>query len=389
MWVEVAHSAEFAALHPLGTKTSKASRADSRATESVFNVFTTGVKTNEDEYVYDFVAEPLEVRAVNMVECFNSELDRWNRSGRPAELDGWLQVDETVLKWIRNTKRTLRRGRHIAFDIDEVRTSLYRPFTKKYLYFEKAFSEDQYRCRCIFPSPDIANENRVICCTNHSQAVFCVQISDTIVNEAVGGRSGQCFPFYTYDEDGANRRENITDWALEQFQTHYKNKKITKWDIFHYVYGVLHQPTYREKFADNLKLELPRIPFLDDFRKVAEAGRTLAELHVGYEDVEPWPLRWVVDKATPIDFRVEKMRLSKDRTTLVVNPTLALADIPPEVFAYRLGNRSALDWVIDQYQVSTDKRSGITSDDDPEYIVRLVEKVVRVSVATAAIVATL
>ena len=165
---------------------------------------------------------------------------------------------------------------------------------------------------------------------------------------------------------------------------------ITKWDIFHYVYGVLHQPAYREKFAENLKRELPRIPFLDDFRAVSEAGRRLADLHFNYEQAEPWPLRWVYADDTPITFRVEKMRLSKDRTTLVVNETLSLADIPPEVFDYRLGNRSALEWVIDQYQVSTDKRSGLTTDpnrdDDPEYIVRLVERVVRVSVETVKIV---
>ena len=145
------------------------------------------------------------------------------------------------------------------------------------------------------------------------------------------------------------------------------------------VYGVLHRPSYREKFAENLKRELPRIPFLADFRALVDAGRRLADLHVGYEQVEPWRLDWVTAPGTPVDFRVEKMRLSKDKTTLVVNPTLALAGLPPEVFAYRLGNRSALEWVIDQYQVSTDARSGLTTDPNraDDLAPRLVPKRVR------------
>ena len=139
----------------------------------------------------------------------------------------------------------------------------------------------------------------------------------------------QCFPFYVYDEDGTNRRENITDWALEQFRTHYRDKKIGKWDIFHYVYGVLHHPGYRDKFADNLKRELPRIPFAPDFRAFAKAGEKLARLHLDYETLEPWPLKWIETPGVPLSYRVEKMKLSKDKSTLVVNPSLTLAGIPP------------------------------------------------------------
>ena len=135
---------------------------------------------------------------------------------------------------------------------------------------------------------------------------------------------------------------------------------------------------------------MPRIPYLADFRAFVKAGERLAELHVNYEQVEPWPLTWIHDKGTPVSFHVEKMKLSKDKTTLAVNATLTLGGIPPEVSRYRLGNRSALEWVIDQYQVSTDKRSGITTDpnrdDDPEAIVQLVERVVRVSVETVKVV---
>ena len=215
-------------------------------------------------------------------------------------------------------------------------------------------------------------------------------MTNRIANEAVGGRAGKCFPFYVYDEDGTNRRENITDWALEHFREHYGNKKITKWDIFYYVYGLLHHPGYRRRYADNLKRELPRIPLAPDFAAFAAAGEKLARLHLDYEKLEPWPLDWIESPGVPLSYRVEKMRLAKDKRSIMVNDSLTLGGIPPAVFDYRLGNRSALDWVIDQYQVSEDKRSGICSDpnraDDPEYIVRLVGQVVRVSVETVEIV---
>src|SRR5208283_3146894 len=162
---------------------------------------------------------------------------------------------------------------------------------------------------------------------------------------------------------------------------------------FHYVCGILHHPGYRSKFADNLKRELPRIPFAPDFRAFAKAGEELAKLHLDYEKLEPWKLKWIETPSEPLSYGVEKMKLSKDKTTLTVNKSLALGGIPPEVFEYRLGNRSALDWVIDQYQVSQDKRSGIESDpnrpDDPEYIVRLVGQVVRVSLETVKIIQAL
>jgi predicted helicase len=202
------------------------------------------------------------------------------------------------------------------------------------------------------------------------------------------------FPFYVYNEDGSNRRENITDWALEQFRSNYDDSSITKWDIFYYVYGLLHHAGYREKFADNLKRELPRISLAPDFREFVDAGKKLADLHLNYESLEPYELDWIETEGVPLSYRVDdKMKLSKDKTSLKVNDSLTLAGIPPAVFDYRLGNRSALDWVVDQYRVKTDKRSGITSDpnrpDDPEYIVRLVGQVVQVSLDTVRIVANL
>lgn len=209
----------------------------------------------------------------------------------------------------------------------------------------------------------------------------------------------QCFPFYTYDEDGTNRRENITDWALEQFRTQYQDKAISeasaqraiaKWDIFHYVYAVLHHQQYRDRYAANLKRELPRIPFAPDFWAFVNAGKRLAEIHVNYEQQPEYPLQWIENSDMPLDWRVEKMKLTKDKTQLIYNDFLTLSNIPPQSFNYRLGNRSALDWIIDQYQFKTDERSGITNDpnrlDDEQYIVRLIGQVITVSLETVEIV---
>ena len=198
---------------------------------------------------------------------------------------------------------------------------------------------------------------------------------------------------------------------------------ISKWDIFHYIYAVLHHPHYRERYAANLRRELPRIPFVgaevtrltskpgakatkDDtassrrllqdaevFHALAAAGKKLAELHVGYEQQPEFPLRRRENPQSPLNWRVEKMRLSTDTTSLTYTDFLTLEGIPPETFEYRLGNRSALEWVIDQYQGSTDNRSGITTDpnrpDDPEYIVRLLGQVITVSLETVKVVRAL
>ena len=200
----------------------------------------------------------------------------------------------------------------------------------------------------------------------------------------------QCFPFYTYSEDGTNRTENITDWSLKEFQDHYNDASITKWEIFYYVYGYLHHPGYRTKYAANLRRELPRIPFAPDFWSFSRAGKRLAEIHVHYEDQPEYPLVQVENPDKPLDWRVEKMRLSPDKTVLVYNDFLTLTGIPPAVYEYKLGNRSALEWIVDQYRVKTDPRSGITNDpnnpEDPEYIVRLVKKIVTVSLETVELV---
>jgi len=209
------------------------------------------------------------------------------------------------------------------------------------------------------------------------------------------GDPHQTFPLYTYSQDNLDRCENITDWAAEQFSKSL-NGEVTKWQIFHYVYGLLHSPEYRAKYKANLKRELPRIPLpksIEQFRAFVEAGQKLADLHVNYESQPEYPLEKIETPGEPLDWRVQKMRLTKDKTAIVYNGFLTLAGIPTEVFEYRLGNPSALEWIIDRYQVRVDKRSGIVNDpnrpDDPQYIVKLIGKVITVSLETVNIVKSL
>jgi predicted helicase len=326
-------------------------------------------------------------RVKQFIEDYNGEVDRYRRAGKPTDIDNFVKYDR--IKWSRDLKLDLQRQNSAKYEITKFRDALYRPFCKRTLFFDRILNEEVYVMPSIFPTPATEQENRLIWVKVGSEWPMFALMSNIIPDLLPQGGS-QCFPFYTYDPDGTNRRENITDWALAQFRDHYGDQTISKWDIFYYVYGVLHHPGYREKFADNLKRDLPRIPYAPDFRAFAEAGRKLADLHLNYETVTPYDLKWIEAKDRPFSYRVEKMRLSKDKSQVTVNESLTLAGVPAEAFDYRLGNRSALDWVIDQYQVTTDKRSGITSDpnreDEPRYIVDLVGRVVQVSVETVRIV---
>ena len=388
-WLVPANGSAFRKLIPIASKKARASKDNE--VETIFRDYSLGIATHRDSVVYDFLREPLEVRVKQVIDAYNSELDRYRRAGNVANLDTFVRYDK--IAWDRDLKNDLRRGRAAVFDQSKIRSASYRPFTKCYLFFDSVLNAEIYGFGSIAPLA-ASDENTSIACSDlaHRSQTFSSLavrgIADLHLCATLDGH--QCFPFYIYDEDGTNRRENITDWALEQFRMHYKDPVISKWSIFDYVYGILHHPGYRAKFADNLKRELPRIPFAPDFRAFQKAGQELIRLHLDYEKLDPWKLKWIESPGVPLSYRVQKMKLSKDKTTLTVNDSLTLGEIPPEVSEYRLGNRSALDWVIDQYQVYEDPRSKIKSDpnreDDPEYIVRLVGQVVRVSVDTVKIV---
>ena len=265
------------------------------------------------------------------------------------------------------------------------------------LYFDKFWNERCYRQHRIFPTPASEHENRVICVSGRGSDIFRCLIANKIVEYKFScsfNGTTQCFPFYAYDEDGRNRRENISDWALSHFRAHYRDDSITKWDIFHYVYGLLHSPEYRKAYGPNLMLDLPRLPLAPDFWGFSRAGKCLAKIHIGYEHVEEYPLDHQETPGKPLDWRVKKMRLTEGRRKIVYNDFLTLDGVPSTAFDYLLGTRSALEWVIDQYQVKTvDEHYGIIDDpnrtDDPEYIVKLIKKVTTVSLNTVEIVENL
>ncbi|HNT78645.1 MAG TPA: DNA helicase, partial [Anaerolineae bacterium] len=219
-WLTEGLSAEFETFLPMGTKEGKA--AEKGEAETIFKVYSRGVCSNGDTYVYNFNCATLSAVAQGMVDNYNAERYRWMGQGRPQNLDEFLRVDETKLKWIRRTKRSLLRGLEVEFDTTKIRWALYRPFCRQFHYFETVFNEDIYRFPQIFPI--LETENSVICITDKaSEKPFMVLTSDSIPDlHLVGaGANAQCFPFYTYAEDGSARRENITDWALTQFRAHY------------------------------------------------------------------------------------------------------------------------------------------------------------------------
>jgi predicted helicase len=387
-WLHEAQDDVYHSLIPMCVKRSAGAAAQSR---SIFASLSNGVKSNNDAYAYSFHKNQLMARAEAMVIAFNEERDRWRMARRPKDLKKFLKKNLAVIKWIRRSKKALQQDVPLSKSDIDLRDSLYRPFTRMTLNLTKIFNEDVYSQPKYFPAADGTHGNTLIIITTHSQVPFSVQASDRIPCVDVGGRPSQSVPFYTYSEDGTKRRENITDWALAEYRAHYKDEKITKWDIFHATYAVLHHPEYRARYAANLKRDLPHIPFVPDLDTFAVAGKLLMELHINYENQPEYRLEQVEDPKAEISFRVERMKLNpKDRSELRYNDFLTLRGIPPGTFDYKLGNRSALEWIIDQYRVSTDSRSGIVNDpnreDDPKYILRLIGQVITVSIETGKII---
>ena len=396
-WLTEGLHAEFDTFIPMGTKVAKAAKGE--AVDVIFKTYSSGVKTNRDAWVYNFNRNVLTKHVQVMIGIYNTEVDRWKRQKNQKEtnIDAFVVYDDTKISWSRNLKAKLKQGVTVEYVEHKVKTSLYRPFTKLNLYFDRTLNNDLHVFPSIFPTLETEKENRVICVSGVGHDIFRCHIANGIPelkfsSSANGGT--QCFPFYIYNEDGTNRRENITDWALTEFRTRYQDDTITKWDIFHYNYGLLHHPDYREKYEANLKRDLPHIPFAEDFWGFAEAGARLADIHANYESQPEYDrLKFIQNPDMPLDWRVEKMKLSRDKTQIVYNNFLTIDGIPAQAFEYRLGTRSALEWVIDQYRVKTDKRSGIVNDpnraDDPQYIVKLIGKVITVSLETVDIIENL
>ena len=389
-WLTEGLHAEFETFIPMGSKTTKAAKAENG--KAIFSLYSLGVATSRDMLAYSFDLNLLQECVRTFIEIYNSTVDRKKRHDPNAPVENFIDTNDPRIKWSHRVKESLKKLELSNYEDSHFRSALYRPFTQKYLYFDRFWNERRYQQHRIFPTFNPGTENQVIWLkVGQEWPMFALMINK--IPDLLPQGGSQCFPFYTYDEGGGNRRENITDWALEQFRARYQDETIGKWDLFHHVYGLLHHSQYRERYQVNLKRDLPHLPYAPDFWGFAKAGRQLGEIHIGYEDVDKYPIRKIETPGKPLDWRVEKMKLSRDKTQIKYNDFLTLDGIPAKAFDYRLGNRSALEWVIDQYRVKTDKRSGIVNDpnreEDPQYIVKLIGKVITVSLETVEIVKNL
>jgi len=377
----------------------------------LFENFSLGITTARDAWVYNFSEKAVSVNMQKMINFYNSEVNRLNQSS--LETDKILNTDSTKISWTRALKQELVKNSQFEFNSKNIVKSLYRPFTKQWVYFSRRFNEYIYQMQNLFPEKETSN--KAIYVSGLGAKSFVVFIVESLPSyDSV--EKGQCFPLYLYEktdtdqpewmpaeekESGYVRRDAITDEGLEHFTSYYKDDSITKEDLFYYIYGLLHSPEYREKYADNLSKELPRIPRvkkLEDFKSFSKAGRELADLHINYETVEKYPVT-IDAKAnlTDADYRVVKMKYgkNKDKSTVIYNDSITVRDIPLEAYEYVVNGKSAIDWVVERQCVKTDKASGIVNDandwaietmNNPKYPLELLLRVITVSLETMKIV---
>ena len=323
-WLTEGLHADFYDLIPMGTKEAKKKKGVANGV--IFKNFSLGVSTNRDVWVYNFNQDVLRDNVQRTLETYTAEVDRWKRQviewkrGNVPEpqVNDFVLSDPTKIKWSRDLKeKKLQKGKITEYANHKIRTSLYRPFTKTNLFFDQILVDSPGQFPRIFPTPETEAENRVIIVSDHGfRAGFNVLMANVIpdLHTLATSDGFQCFPFYTYDEKGTSQCENITDWILAQFRTYYEENAITKWDIFYYIYGILHHPDYRDRYQEDLRQNLTRILLAKDFWTFEKAGEQLAELHIDYESVPKYTgLTLKETPNIPLDWRVEKMKLSKDQ----------------------------------------------------------------------------
>lgn len=356
----------------------------SKAESGIFKLSSNGVETKKDEWLYARSATELERK-------MSAYIDVYEQTRR----DPSFPLRDTI-KWDRETVRGLRTAKAAAYRSDRVATAAYRPFGRRQLYLDRQFLSVMFNNDSVFP-PKAENQAIAFLGIATKNPLASLAVSETpdrcFLKNGNGGT--QLVSRYRYSKEG-RRLDNITDWALKQFTERYgKAAAITKDDIFAYVYAVLHDPVYRETYALNLKREFPRIPLYPDFRKWRDWGQHLLDLHIGYETVAPHPLTRV---DTPDPKRAEgttpavKLKSDPDTGIVVLDADTQLSGIPTEAWRYRLGNRSAIDWVLDQHKEKTPKDPTIREKfntyrfaDYKETVVDLLARVVTVSLETVAI----
>ncbi|PJI46159.1 MAG: damage-inducible protein [Pseudomonas sp.] len=390
---------------------------------ALFENYSNGVKTNRDAWVYNASKSSLINTVDEMITFYNSEVDRYRMACADLKKQEWPEPDDfldfnsTKISWTREVKQDLVRQKRGIFRPEGVVKSYYRPFLKSWMYFDRQFNNCVYQMPKIFPNAGI--ENFIITLGSGGEGPSSPPLIVNQIFSLQPNHGTQCFPLYLYDEvaqaskddlfaepveGGLRRRDAITDAGLAHFQAAYPGEQFSKEDLFYYVYGILHSPDYRERFADNLSKELPRVPAVKnaaDFWAFSKAGRALADLHLNYETVEPYPLTIEAKGAlTDADYRVEKMKFAKkgDKTTVIYNHRITLKGIPEAAWDYVVNGKAALDWVMERQAVRTDKASGIVNDandwavetmGNPKYPLELFQRVVTVSLETQKIVRAL
>ncbi len=398
-----------------------------RSENVLFGNYSCGVKTQRDSWCINPSLTAVEANVRSMIGVYNRELKRWRSvQGGPAatqNLDSFITTDPRKVSWSASLKNDLRRGKSLSEGNGQFVPCHYRPFTKQWQFYSRQLNERVYQMPRIFPNADLPN--RVIAVSGKgARAGFSALMMDALPNLHTID-SGQCFPLWLYENQtetankaqrdflgdttrGYQRTDAITDFAVGKFCTAYPSETITREDIFHYIYGLLHSGDYRARFSANLAKELPRIPLVnsvEDYRVFRDAGKRLGELHVDYESVQPWDGCQVeiaeADILPPETlYRAEKMRhpgtgKNKDRSTVIYNPHVTIREIPEEAWDYVVNGKPALSWVMERQVVKTDKASGIVSDanryavetiGDPRYPLDLFLRVITVSRETVTIV---
>lgn len=403
---------------------------------ALFERYSRGVDTSRDAWCFNYSKDRLIRQIRESIDFYNAEMRRYQTqvANQPADQrvdpNQFISFDSARISWGRALKADLARGKSLEFNREGVVNAVYRPFMKSWMYFDRRMNNMVYQMPRIFP---VGEDGNVVIGVSgsESRSAFSVFITNCVPSlHAVDMVGSQYFPLYLYDapEPGAfdvaseqaglfdeinqaarrsptKRRDAVTAEGLAHFQSAYPGENISREDIFYYVYGLLHSADYRERFADSLGKELPRIPCVktaDDFWAFSRAGRKLADLHLNYERVEPYPVKidTLGKKLADADYRVEKMRYGrkgkdKDLTTLHYNDKITLTGIPLEAYEYVVNGKPALDWVVERQGVKTDKDSGIVNDandwanetvNDAKYPLQLFQRIVTVSLETMKII---
>lgn len=405
----------------------------------IFDNYSNGIVSNRDAWVYNYSKAKLVTNVSNMITFYNNELERYNNSDvknhQPSNapdaekyIAHFVIKDKTKISWSSPLPTQFVRSKYIQeASIDYCLVSLYRPFTKGYLYNRKEVLHSRYTMPLLIPEANISNK-MIICSGVGSRVSFSVIMSNLLPDLELITKCC-CFPMYLYEPINSNgnhslldaihddvivtapsstqyrQKDAITDAGLKHFADYYQDSTITKEDLFYYIYGILHSSCYKDKYANNLTKSLPHIPrvkTIADFMAYSTAGRSLARLHLDYEQAELYPVTFSQDitNLANADFYVHKMKFANknDKSKIIYNDKITISAIPLQAYQYVVNGKSAIDWVMERQGVSTDKDSGITNDandwanetmQNAKYPLELLQRIITVSIKTMQIIDTL